>query len=83
MGACLSNGKQAAKQPRKRPSSQPAAPADAAVPATTNRVQFGFATNFMQCYRLEEELGRGQYGITYRYSAATVLMSMLHFESAN
>jgi hypothetical protein len=65
MGNCLSGGKKkkAADPSAKKVASKVAAPADG---AGKDAVSFGFDQDFSKLYKLDEELGRGQYGVTYR-----------------
>ena len=65
MGACLSSKKSNTTQPQQANAGtgKPAAKTLAANPAS---VHFGFDSGFDKHYKLEDELGRGQYGITFR-----------------
>jgi hypothetical protein len=70
MGACLSSKKTDTAEPKQASTAPGQAPKLSAVAANPSSVNFGFETNFEKVYKIEEELGRGQYGVTYRCACA-------------
>ena len=62
MGGCFSGGKKSAGQPKQKSNKETAPQPKSGKDAVT----FGFDNNFSKLYKLDEELGRGQYGVTYR-----------------
>jgi hypothetical protein len=75
MGGCLSSKKAVAAEPNQANPAAGQGPTPAAVAANPRNVNFGFERSFDKIYKIEEELGRGQYGITYRCACTAILQS--------
>lgn len=71
MGACLSSSKNTDGAQPQQPGADGSKPAAQVLAANPGSVQFGFDSGFEKHYKLEDELGRGQYGITFRCGTCT------------